>query len=136
MLKLKDFMEAFELITNETTWINVKTGEIYSESLFEFGDIDEETKEDILYDENVYILPSQHELNEYQDMESFIDSLTNVNIKNELYNIIRGKGAFRKFKDKIYYLGIREKWFEYKYQCLEKKVIQWLEANEIDYEKG
>ena len=88
--------------------------------------MDEEEIEDLLRQGKIISLPMRYELNEYNDMVLFADSIENEEIKNKLYKALNGKGAFRRFKNEITYLGIREKW-------LKEKVKQWLEDNKIEY---
>ena len=49
---------------------------------------------------------------------------------------IRGRGAFRRFKDAIHMNGIEEEWYRFRQEELEKIAIDWLEANQISYVKG
>jgi len=44
-----------------------------------------------------------------------------------------GRGAFRRFKDVLLsYLEKREEWFKFQNERLEKRVMEWLEENEIE----
>lgn len=124
MLKLSDFINAFEFINEEDSWINLETGELYNRWDFDEDDMDEN---------EIIALPSKYELNEYNDMVLFADSIENEEIRNKLYKALNGKGAFSRFKNEITYLGIREKWFAFRDKCLKEKVKQWLEDNEIEY---
>ena len=133
MLKLSDFIYAFQMIGNEDMWMNIKTGEVYSRIDFEVNEMNEDDIDELLYRDEIVGLPTQYELNEYKDMLSFVGTLTNESMKNKLYYALNGKNAYRKFKDEIYYLGIRQQWFIYRDECLKKKVIEWLEYKEIDY---
>jgi hypothetical protein len=47
---------------------------------------------------------------------------------------IKGKGAFRYFKDTINRLGLREQWFQYRDEALKEFVVEWAEANNVPYE--
>lgn len=132
MIKLSTFIKAFEGISFEDAYINIITGEVYY--YFELNEMDEEEKEEFLYSDDIVMLPNQYELNGYDDMIVFTDSLNNETIKRDLYQSLNGKGAFRKFQDKIYYYGLKEKWFKFKNEALRKKVIKWLNDNEIEYE--
>lgn len=79
-------------------------------------------------------LPSQFEIHEYSIMENFIYSLDDGPVKDDLLNAIRGRGAFRMFKDKIIHYGIREEWFSYKNEALKKIAVDFLESKNIPYE--
>ena len=85
-------------------------------------------------EEKHYIsLPSKYDIHEYQIMEDFIDSLTNTSHINRLERAITGKGAFRRFKDTINYLGIEKKWYDFKRKVLENIVIEWCKDNDLIY---
>ncbi|MBR3832667.1 MAG: hypothetical protein IKJ72_03445 [Mycoplasmataceae bacterium] len=133
MLKLSDFINAFEFIDEEESWINLETGEVYNRWHFETEDMDEEEIEDFFWQNKIISLPMCFELNEYKDMVLFADSINSDEIRNKLYKALNGKGAFSRFKKEIAYLGIREKWFLFRDERLKEKVKQWLEDNEIEY---
>ncbi|MBR6517869.1 MAG: SWIM zinc finger family protein [Bacilli bacterium] len=133
MLKLSDFINAFEFINEEDSWINLETGDLYNKWDFEAEGLDEEEIEDLLWQGKIISLPMRYELNEYNDMVLFADSIENEEIRNKLYKALNGKGAFSRFKKEIAYLGIREKWFAFRDERLKEKVKQWLEDNEIEY---
>ncbi len=80
-----------------------------------------------------YRLPSQYDIHEYSIMEDFIDSLADTAIQNKLYRAIRGKGAFRKFKDEICYLGIREEWFAFQHDAYVEIAKEWCKDNQLEY---
>lgn len=70
--------------------------------------IDDESADEI--DENperYFRLPTKFEINEYSIMEEFIWSLPEGRQQDMLERAIRGKGAFRRFKDTVYDLGVR-----------------------------
>ena len=133
MLKLSDFINAFEFINEEDSWINLETGDIYNKWDFEAEGLDEEEIEDLLWQGKIISLPMRYELNEYNDMVLFADSIENEEIRNKLYKALNGKGAFSRFKKEIAYLGIREKWFAFRDEHLKEKVKQWLVDNKIEY---
>lgn len=84
--------------------------------------------------ENYIRLPDQFELDEYSMMEDFCYSIKNEKQSNALLEAISGKGAFRRFKDKIQYFGIQDDWYAYRDECLKQVAIKWCEANNIEYE--
>jgi len=43
--------------------------------------------------------------------------------------MIRGSGAFRRFKDLIYRYNIEEDWFKFKDEAYKEIAISWLESN-------
>ena len=44
---------------------------------------------------------------------------------------LRGKGAFRRFKDTVFYLGIREDWFAYRDERLREIAQRWCRENGV-----
>lgn len=84
------------------------------------------------YKRRFIALPGKFEVDEYHLMERF--SLDQpVEISEELLNVIRGKGAFRYFKDTIDRIGLRDEWFKYKADYLGELAKEFCEANEIEY---
>ena len=77
-------------------------------------------------------LPSEYELNEYEMMEKFT-TLQKEEIQKVLFKCLNGKGIFRRFKDKLFDLDIREDWFAFKNEQLKVVASDWVvEENLID----
>ena len=85
----------------------------------------------IINDENYIELPNQHDINEYDIMEEFCDEIEN----EELLDAIRGRGAFRRFKDKIIDLGVEQDWYDFKEKALMEIAKEWCEENGVVFEK-
>src|SRR5688500_17341128 len=68
---------------------------------------------DILGNFDIYAtLPTSYDVNEYSIMERFCFSLDDQK-QDILLNAIHGRGAFRRFKDKISRFGIEDQWYEF-----------------------
>lgn len=131
------------------TFINLKTGDIVAvdntalrkaeddepyDHLPDWQQEEMKTAIDILENEENYVpLPSQFDIHEYSMMENFCYSLPDEDIGNELLSSIRGKGAFRRFKEKIYYLGLEDKWYQFRDKCYKDIAIEWCENHDIEY---
>lgn len=132
-IKLSEIIDELDMMSWEMqSYLNLKTGKIVTVSDYicseeDAADIEENP-------DNYIVLPTQYEINEYSIMEDFIDEIDNNEIKGELYDAIRGKGAFRRFKDTIRYLNIESEWYEFKANALKKLAIEWCEENNISYE--
>ena len=98
-------------------------GSIYPE-LFE--DIKEGFVEDYIP------LPGQYDINEYRIMEEFIYELPAGKNQDVLARTIQGRGAFRRFKDKLYDLNLEKQWYQYREEAYEKIARQWSERHKID----
>jgi hypothetical protein len=69
----------------------------------------------------------------YQDMEAFIETVADGRLANLLEYAIRGRGAFRRFKDVLDdHPRERERWFTFKDQRLRQRVLEWLADQEIE----
>ncbi len=85
---------------------------------------------------NDYIsLPDKHEINDYQIMVDFADSIEDVPTANKLYSALSGKGAFRYFWDIIDDLGLEESWRKFQNRAYEEIAIEWCKDNGIEYEQ-
>ncbi|WP_160112429.1 UPF0158 family protein [Salicibibacter kimchii] len=90
--------------------------------------------EDIIENEDDYEpIPDSYAINDYRLMEIFIDSLTDEKKQATLAQAIRGKGAFRRFKDRIIDLGVADDWYEFKDKEYLAFARQWCEEKDIQY---
>ena len=134
-LKLSTVVEAFKRITNfNTIYINIHNNEII-EILDDYDtELYLELTDKILNDTDNYILlPMQHELNNFETIREFIDTVNNIEHQTILYKMIQGKNPFRKFKDAVYNLGLKENWFKFEYYSLIEKAKDFLFNNYIYY---
>jgi GrpB-like predicted nucleotidyltransferase (UPF0157 family) len=69
----------------------------------------------------------------YEDMEAFIETVAQPHLQELLQVAIRGKGAFRRFKDALAaHPHERERWFQFHDERLHQRVLDWLETEGID----
>jgi hypothetical protein len=78
-------------------------------------------------------LPDKFEINEYRIMERFCLSRDDEDMRDALCNAIRGRGAFRYFKDKMHEYGIAEAWYRYRDAALRDMAIAWCATHSIPY---
>ena len=81
-------------------------------------------------------LPSESDINSYEIMEQFCHEYPNRQISEKLSIAIKGKGAFRRFRDVIDDLGIQDEWNRFEHQQFEDIALEWLEAEEIPFTRG
>lgn len=131
------------------TFLNLKTGEIISITSDDLRAAEDEEPYDHLPDwqqenRNVAIdvcenfekykeLPTKYEVNEYEIMEDFCLTLNNQRKRDNLLNAIKGKGAFRRFKDKIIDFDIEEQWYSFRDERLKEIAIEWCQDNNVNY---
>jgi hypothetical protein len=130
------------------SFLNIRTGEFVTLSNEELGAAEEgENIEDfpewqqemiqkaseVLLTDNYRELPSKFDIHEYSIMERFCYTVKDDELSRRLLNSIRGRGAFRYFKDTIHAYGIEKDWYEYREQAFKEIAIDWLEGNKIAY---
>jgi hypothetical protein len=78
-------------------------------------------------------IPSAEPGEGYRDMEAFISTVRNPHLQERLDRAISGRGAFRYFKDVLLeYPKERAHWFQFKQDRLQQRILDWLEAEEIE----
>ena len=127
-VKLEDIIEAMEFAGMETEYYydtqNEKVLMLFDEM------VDGEDNQELFED---YIpLPGQYDINEYRIMEEFIYELPAGKNQDVLARTIQGRGAFRRFKDKLYDLNLEKHWYQYRDEAYEKIARQWCEKYKID----
>lgn len=134
-IKMSALMEAIELASDAGTYYYdfEKQEAIYlSEDSWDWDEEDKELAEliDMEWDRFVR-LPGQYEIHEYRMMEEYIDELEDEKMQSELYRAIQGRGAFRRFKDKIRYAGIEQQWYDFQNKAYREFALRWCEENNI-----
>jgi hypothetical protein len=75
--------------------------------------------------------PDKFDFHEYRQMERFIGTIKDSEMAEQLWRAIKGKGAFRYFKDTASRLGILEEWYRYREDAMKEFVRDWAEAHKI-----
>ena len=126
--RLEEAMEGW------SQFYNVETGEVESlpdqdNDYVDFKEFEEiAEKIDASY---VYVrLPTQFDIHEYRIMEAFAEK---EGIRG-LFLALRGRGAFRRFKDCCADLGIRDEYFTFRHNAYFDIARQWCEENKIPFE--
>jgi hypothetical protein len=149
-VKLKDIIEEMEIQFEEShSFLNIKTGEIVlvtsedlraAEDEKPFDHIPEWEQEnrmiaiDVVENfENYLDLPTKYEVNEYEIMENFCLTVSDQRKQESLLKAIKGKGAFRRFKDKIIDFEIEDQWYSYRDECFKQIAIEWCLENNINF---
>jgi hypothetical protein len=78
-------------------------------------------------------LPDTFEISAYRIMERFCLSGDDDDMRNDLCNAIRGRGAFRSFKDRMHAYGMAEEWYRYREAALREIAIAWCETHGMRY---
>jgi hypothetical protein len=75
--------------------------------------------------------PNKFEFHEYRHMERFIGTVEDDQAAEQLWRAIKGKGAFRYFKDTAARFDLLDRWYRYRDDALKQFAIEWAEAQKI-----
>lgn len=152
-VKLNDVIEALEAAEDEHAhYLDKDTGEIVlitneemeaaedDEPLSEYPDWQRESilkaREIFNSDERFIALPDQSDIDEYQIMEDFCLGYADRRVGEDLHRLIKGSGAFRRFKNAINSRGADQAWYGFRRMEFERIAIEWLETEGIPYTRG
>ncbi|WP_208585584.1 UPF0158 family protein [Gracilibacillus suaedae] len=150
-VSLQELVDVLEFNSDEMGFfVNKSSGNVVSvlneffrkaENIEEYDDLPEWHQEqielaiDILEDEeDKYIaLPSSFEIDEYEMIENFCLQVKDSQKREVLLDKIKGRGAFRRFKDTISAFGLSQEWYDYRSQCYKEYAIEFCDRFDIDY---
>jgi hypothetical protein len=150
-VKLSELIEALEFDSDEhNTYVDLQNGVVVRLSRSLLSAVEEEDEETIegLADwekeeveiaraivadsgERFVAAPGKFDFHEYRQMERFIGTVDNIEAAEQLWRAIKGKGAFRYFKDTASRLGLLQQWYEYRDAALKEFVVEWAESRQI-----
>jgi hypothetical protein len=148
-VKLSDIVEGLDFQSEESfSYLNTTTGEVVSVTTEELRAAEEDAPlddfpdwqheairmaKDIGETDHYLPLPDHFAINEYQIMERFCLSVDDDDLRDDLCDAIRGRGAFRRFKDRMQLYGMAEEWYRYRDAALREIAVAWCEAHDIPY---
>ena len=77
--------------------------------------------------------PTKYEIHQYRIMEAYIDRLPPGKVQEKLAYAIRGKGAFRRFKQSVRYHGLEQRWYDYLAEAYRELAIRWCDEEGLEY---
>ncbi|OPA80512.1 hypothetical protein BVG16_07235 [Paenibacillus selenitireducens] len=149
-INLQGIIDGLEMQMDGTSiYLNLKTGEVISVSDEDIRTAEEDEPFDHLPDwqqeainavidilenfDDYEELPTKFEINEYEMMEDFCCEIKDQRNKEQLLDAIRGRGAFRRFKDQVHYLGIEQEWYAYRDERYKQIAIDWCKDYNLKY---
>jgi hypothetical protein len=152
-IKLSELIEVLELDSDEyTNRVDLRNGSVVrlpnsllnaaeegdEEALDRLGDWEKEEVEiakAIAADsgERFVAAPDKFDFHEYRQMERFIGTVENAEAAEQLWRAIKGKGAFRYFKDTASRLGLLKQWYQYRDDTMKQYVVEWAEAHSVPF---
>jgi hypothetical protein len=148
-VKLSDIVEGMDFRSDErSSFLNLITGEVVSVTDEELRAAEHDARledfpewqhdairiaRDIVEADHYLPLPDRFEINEYSIMERFCLSVEDDDLRDDLCDAIRGRGAFRRFKDRVQGYGMAEDWYRYRDEALREIAMAWCEEHGIPY---
>ena len=148
-MKVSQIVDALEMLSDRhTSYLDKDSGEVHHisdevlrlveeeespESLPGWQREEYEIAKKICESDQFPMLPSKFDVNEWQMMEDFGLSLRNEAAREEVLSAIRGRGAFRNFKDAIRRRRVEDDWRKFRAGALLQIAIDWLESEGVSY---
>ena len=136
-IKLQTVIDAIEQASDAYTMLyDTKTNEtVHLPDASVTGETDEELAALVENEPKRFLhFPTKYDIREYSIMDSFVDYLPPGRMKNELGAAIRGRGAFRRFKQTIRFHGIEQLWYDYQADAYRELAERWCRDNDVEYE--
>lgn len=151
-VKLRDIVDEMDVQSEEmTAYLDRRTGNVVMvtdevltaledgeppKALLDWEAEEVEAARRVVEDEhdNFVALPSQFDIHEYSIVEKFCYWVEDEEISRDLTGVIRGRGAFRRFKDRIQHYGIEDQWHKFRDEAFKEIAVEWCEVNRIPYE--
>ena len=122
-VNLADVIDAIDTINEDETYFY----SIQDEEIVYVLEDDED-------DEFFIPLPTKEEVNDYQNMVNFTESIEDDKKSDWFENAIHGKGAFRRFRATVERFGMETEWYDYLEACHRELAIEWCEQHGIVYD--
>lgn len=150
-VNLKKIVEGIEFHDDESrSYLKISSGEVvlFTDDAIAVAESDDdlsaqaewyreaiEQAREFINNEDDYIpLPSKFDFHEYSVMEEFILSLPVEEQRDELLSLIKGKGAFARFKHGLERFLLLDKWYQYRDQALAELAKSWCRDNGIEFQ--
>ena len=105
-VKLSDIVDAIEEMDQYSEYfLDMETGKVEWVSDMTMTHDEKEEIYNRLDEHGFCRLPTSFDIREYDIMEDFVDTLPRAQ-QEALSSAIQGKGAFRRFKDSVYQMGL------------------------------
>jgi len=138
-IKLTDILEGMDFQSDESqAYLHTRTGDVVSVTMEELRAAEEEAPlddfpawqhdalriaRDVVETDYYLPLPDRFTINEYRIMERFCDSVEDDDRREGLCNAIRGRGAFRRFKDRVQAYGMADAWYRSRAEALRELAL-------------
>jgi hypothetical protein len=148
-ISIKELVEAFEMQDDEIDFfLNPTTGEIRSVTVDDRFLLERSTSpeslpawqrealpliRDVLESKDWLQLPHRTDIHRWSIMKRFCETHCGE-VRAELMNAIRGRGAFRMFREVLDGRGLRDAWLAFRRSALDETARKWLESYQLHWE--
>lgn len=132
-VKLSEVIDALDFTNDEIEYYyNPINGEIFMSNIGDYENLNEDELDDLF--EKSIMLPTRYDINEYEMMEDFAETIEDTRLQNQLYISLNGSGAFRRFKDTCINFDIIDDWYKFRDEKYKEIAINWCKENNIKFE--
>ena len=133
-VKLTEVIDSLDFTNDEIEYYyNPDTEEIFMSNIGEIESLNEDELDELF--EKSIMLPTRYDIDEYEMMEDFAETIEDTRLQNQLYISLNGRGAFRRFKDTCINFDIIDDWYNYRDQKYKELAINWCKDNNIEFEQ-
>lgn len=113
-------------------YLDLETGDVVSVSEME-PELDRDISQRIGENPDRYaLIPPIPSREAHGHMEDFIYTIEDEDLRDRLGHAIRGRGAFRRFKDVLNHNPEEQtRWYHFKHNILKREAMEWLESLQI-----
>ena len=131
--KLSEVIDALDFTNDEIEYYyNPDNGEIFMSNIGDFENLNEDELDELF--EKSIMLPTRYDINEYEMMEDFAETIEDSRLQNQLYISLNGSGAFRRFKDTCINYDMIDDWYKFRDERYKELAINWCKDNNIEFE--
>ena len=131
-IKLDDVIDALEIVNDGINCYYIpETAEIFVSNIKNWGKSNGDELDELF--ENSIMLPTKNDINEYEMMVEFADTIEDSKLQNQLYISLNGSGAFKRFKDTCINYDIIDDWYNFRDKKYKDIAINWCQENNIKY---
>ena len=132
-LRLSEVIDALDITNDEMEYYyNPDNGEIFMSNIGDFENLNEDELDELF--EKSIMLPTRYDINEYEMMQDFAETIEDTRLQNQLYISLNGRGAFTRFKDTCINFDIIDDWYKFRDERYKELAINWCKDNNIEFE--
>ena len=132
-IKLSEVIDALDFTNDEIEcYYNPTNEKIFMSNIGDYRNLNEDEIDELF--EKSIMLPTRYDINEYEMMEDFAETIEDTRLQNQLYLSLNGSGAFRRFKDTCINFDMINAWYKFRDKKYKEIAINWCKENNIKFE--